>query len=146
MLTLSIQGYAPLGKSDAIVVLATPTRVTFVMPIGELPENRGSSAVHIGGVYSTALRIKDVLHGEFADDHVTVNLNATSRENLSKAKTIVVVLSRATDKKLTALGWNVPRTLACIPSAVGKEEQEFRATFPIELPSTKENCVRLKMP
>ena len=75
-----------LAQAVDPVVIATPQKVTFVMAEGDLPQNRSNAAAFVGGVSSTELRVREVLQGEVPERVITVNLVATSRENLSKAK------------------------------------------------------------
>src|SRR3984893_14478677 len=101
--------------AESALVVAVPKHVTFVMAEGDLPQNRGdSSHIFVGGVYSTILQIREVLHGSVPKKNIEVRLVATSRENLTKGGAIVVMLSKEGSGKLQAVGWGELRTLACV--------------------------------
>lgn len=103
------------SRADNTVVIASPKRTDFVMAEGDLPENRKTGDVYVGGVYRTVLLIKQVMVGSVPEKTVTVDLVATSKENLAKAKAIVVILVKDEAGKFKALGWDELHTVACVP-------------------------------
>jgi hypothetical protein len=123
--------------AESALVVAVPKHVTFVMAEGDLPQNRGdSSHVFVGGVYSTILQIREVLHGSVLQKNVEVRLVATSRENLTKAGAIVVILSKDASGKLQAVGWGELRTLACV-AVNDAEDAGLTSTLPLLLPGVR---------
>jgi hypothetical protein len=109
----------------------------FIMAEGDLPKNRGdSSHVFVGGVYSTILQIREVLHGSVPQKNIAVRLVATSRENLTIPGAIVVMLSKDGSGKLQAVGWGELRTLACV-AVSDAEDAGMASSLPLQLPGVR---------
>jgi hypothetical protein len=123
--------------AESALVVAVPKHVTFVMAEGDLPKNRGDSPhVFVGGVYSTILQIREVLHGTVAQKNIAVRLVATSRENLTLPGVIVVILSKEASGKWEALGWGELRTLACV-AVSDAEDAGMASSLPLNLPGVR---------
>ena len=131
-----------LAQAVDPVVIATPIKVTFVMAEGDLPQNRSNAAAFVGGVYSTQLRVQEVLQGEVPERVITVNLVATSRENLSKAKELVIMLSRDSTGKLVGKGWDDVHRIACVPVNFGTAS-ELKESFPLAVSPGDLRCTYL---
>jgi hypothetical protein len=136
-----------LGTSSAVaedtLVIAQPKKVEFVMAEGDLPENQTSGKIYVGGVYKTTIAIQQVLHGVLAQKLITVNLVATSRENLTKAKSILVLLSPGRAGEFRAVGWDDLRTIACLPNNLTLKSG-LAETLPLELTTSNERCAYVK--
>jgi hypothetical protein len=126
-LTLS----SPLAMAIDPVVIATPVKVKFVMAEADLPQNKSSDSVLVGGVYSTRLLVREVLQGDLSDRTITVDLVATSRENLSKAKSLVVMLRYDSEGNLVAKGWDEIHRVACIPEEFATVDVPTTSAFPL---------------
>jgi len=126
-------------QADDLLVVAHPKKVEFVMAEGDLPENQNTGNVYVGGVYKTTLAIQEVLHGALKQKSLVVNLVATSKENLSKAKSIVVLLVPDKDGTLRAGGWDTPRTIVCLPKRLAIEAG-LQDSLPLEIEKPSERC------
>jgi len=136
-----------LGTSKAVaedtLVIAQPKKVEFVMAEGDLPENQSSGKIYLGGVYKTTIVIQQVLHGVLTQKLITVNLVATSRENLTKARSILVLLSPDRAGEFRAVGWDELRTIACLPNTLASTSG-LAETLPLALTSSNERCAYVK--
>jgi hypothetical protein len=130
---------SPIAQAIDSVVIAIPKKVTFLMAEGDLPQNQLDATAYVGGVYSTRLLIREVLEGEVPERWITVNLVATSRENLSKAKELVVMLSRDSDGKLVAKGWDDVHRMACVPANF-EMTSEPSGSFPLAVSPIDLRC------
>jgi hypothetical protein len=126
-------------QADDVLVVAHPKKVEFVMAEGDLPENQNTGNVYVGGVYKTTLAIQEVLHGGLTQKSLVVNLVATSKENLSKAKSIVVLLVPYKDGTFKVLGWDTSRTIVCLPKRLAIEDG-LQNSLPVELEKPSERC------
>jgi hypothetical protein len=126
-------------QADDVLVLAHPKKVEFVMAEGDLPENQNTGNVYVGGVYKTTLAIQEVLHGVLTQKSLVVNLVATSKENLSKAKSIVVLLVLDKDGTFEVGRWDTPRTIVCLPKRLAIEDG-LQNSLPLELEKPSERC------
>jgi len=126
-------------QADDVLVVAHPKKVEFVMAEGDLPENQNTGNVYVGGVYKTTLAIQKVLHGVLTQKSLVVNLVATSKENLSNAKSIVVLLVLDKDGTLKVGGWDTPRTIVCLPKRLAIEDG-LQNSLPLELEKPSERC------
>jgi hypothetical protein len=127
------------AAAEDIVVVARPTKLKFVMPAGDLPENQIPGTVVFGGVYRTILVMQEVLHGSLSQKSLTVELVATSEGTLAKARPIVVLLSRNEKGELKATWWNDLQTIACLPKRA-VIEGELEKSFPLDLSASDERC------
>jgi hypothetical protein len=127
------------AQADDVLVVAHPKKVEFVMAEGDLPENQNTGNVYVGGVYKTTLAIQEVLHGALTQKSLVVNLVATSKENLSKAKSIVVLLVPDKDGTFRVGGWDTPRTIVCLPKRLAIEDG-LQESLPLELEKPSERC------
>jgi hypothetical protein len=136
-----------LGSSDAIaedtLIVAHPKQIEFVMAEGDLPENQNSGKIYVGGVYKATIGIQHVLQGVLSQKEITVNLVATSRENLTKAKSILVLLSPDNSGGYRVVGWDELRYIACLPKTVALK-RGLAETLPIELTTSNERCTYVK--
>lgn len=136
-----------LGASNAMaedtLIIAQPKQVKFVMAEGDLPENQNTGKIYLGGVYRTTIVIQHVLHGALSQKVITVNLVATSRENLTKARSILVLLSPDNVGGYRALGWDEVRSLVCLPKNVALRNG-LAETLPLELSISSELCAYVK--
>jgi hypothetical protein len=135
-------GAFPALAEDALVI-AQPKKVLFVMAEGDLPENQNTGRIYLGGVYKTTIVIQKVLHGELTTKEVTVDLVATSPKDLSKAKSILVLLSPIGAGGFRAVGWDELRYIACLPRAVALK-RGLEEALPIELSTSNERCTYTK--
>jgi hypothetical protein len=126
-------------QADDVLVVAHPKKVEFVRAEGDLPENQNTGNVYVGGVYKTTLAIQEVLHGGLTQKSLVVNLVATSKENLSKAKSIVVLLVPYKDGTFKVLGWDTSRTIVCLPKRLAIEDG-LQNSLPVELEKPSERC------
>jgi len=126
-------------QADDVLVVAHPKKVEFVMAEGDLPENQNTGNIYVGGVYKTTLAIQEVLHGALTRKSLIVNLVATSKENLSKAKSIVALLVPDKDGTFKVGGWDTPRTIVCLPKPLVIED-ELQDSLPLELAKPSERC------
>jgi hypothetical protein len=126
-------------QADDVLVVAHPKKVEFVMAEGDLPENQNTGNVYVGGVYKTTLAIQEVLHGVLTQKSLVVNLVATSKENLSKAKSIVVLLVLDKDGTFEVGRWDTPRTIVCLPKRLAIEDG-LQNSLPLELEKPSERC------
>jgi hypothetical protein len=128
-----------VAQADDVLVVAHPKKVEFVMAEGDLPENQNTGNVYVGGVYKTTLAIREVLHGGLTQKSLVVNLVATSKENLSNAKSIVVLLVPDKDGTFKVAGWDTPRTIVCLPKRLAIEDW-LQNSLPLELEKPSERC------
>jgi hypothetical protein len=123
--------------AESALIVAVTKHVTFVMAEGDLPQNRNdSSHTYVGGVYSTTLQIREVLHGTVPQRSIKVRLVATSRENLTRPGPIVVMLSKDSSGKWQAVGWGELRTLACVATK-DAEDAGMASALPLQLPGVR---------
>lgn len=141
MLSLSLGSLGAVAEDTLII--AHPKKIEFVMAEGDLPENQNSGKIYVGGVYKTTLGIQHVLHGALSQKEITVNLVATSRENLTKAKSILVLLSPDNSGEYRVVGWDELRSIACLPKTVALK-RGLAETLPIELTTSNERCTYAK--
>lgn len=104
-----------IAAGETIVVVASPQRVEYVMPLADLPGNRDPDTLAVGSVYKTRLLVKQVIAGSWPEKTVTLNLTASSYGVLKKNKNIVIVFVKQRDG-LEAVGWRELRTVACVPA------------------------------
>jgi hypothetical protein len=126
-------------QADYVLVVAHPKKVEFVVAESDLPENQNTGNVYVGGVYKTTLAIQEVLHGVLTQKSLVVNLVATSKESLSNAKSIVVLLVLGKDGTFKVGGWDTPRTIVCLPKRLAIEDG-LQNSLPLELEKPSERC------
>jgi hypothetical protein len=125
--------------SGHALVVGKPASVKFLSG----PHNSKSNDVLIGDWYQVDFEKLDVIRGDLLDSkQISFEMSASHKESIANEEEIYILLDVNGDTP-KVLYWGVPRSIACFPSELIKNNN-ISSAFGIHIERTSELCTNTK--